>query len=91
VEIWHGHHEVEGVKYLQLFHSAIHKLLIFGGLNLGETTHCAAIFFVPGGAATIMNVNTPVTENITLMKNSRRNQKIMTSRILRVWGRLTDL
>jgi hypothetical protein len=39
----------------------------------GETTHCAAIFFVPGGAATIINVNTQVTENIALIKYSRRD------------------
>jgi len=71
VEVWCGHHAFDGGEYLQLFRSAIHKLLIFRGPNLGETTHWAAIFFVPGGAATIMNVNTQVTENITLMNNSR--------------------
>ena len=32
-----------------------------------EDNYWAAIFFVPGGAATIMNVKTKVTENITLL------------------------
>ena len=32
-----------------------------------EDNYWAAIFLVPGGAATIMNVKTKVTENITLL------------------------
>ena len=32
-----------------------------------ENNYWAAIFLVPGGAATIMNVKTKVTENITLL------------------------
>ena len=33
----------------------------------GKRIYWAAIFLVPGGAATIMNVKTKVTENITLL------------------------
>jgi hypothetical protein len=42
--------------------------------QVGEFTHCAAIFFVPGGEATIMNVNTKVTENITLSNRPRKKR-----------------
>lgn len=56
--------------YLQLFHSVIYRLLKSENTTEPrETTHCAAIFFVPGGAATIINVSTQVTENIALMKS----------------------
>ena len=50
----------------------------------GQENYWAAIFLVPGGARTIMNVKTKVTENITLYEKDKA-EKISLNGLDVIW------